>query len=84
MNNTDLIYSLAIGIIVLALTYSSCYHRLNFEKRVSIVIAIAFGVIVYVFLQENPQILANTVTRIALALIGAVIALTIWIRRNVP
>jgi hypothetical protein len=75
------IFSIAIGAVVIALSYSFCYQVLRMQSRASAVIAMAFAVITYLYLQENPDVLNSAVERIALALIGAVIAVAIWIRR---
>ena len=42
----------------------------------------AFGIIVYLFLTQNPDILADTVAKIALAIIGGLITLATLIKRK--
>ena len=74
------IVALAIGAVALVLTYSGCYQFIGLQKRASSVIAIAFGLITYLFLIENPTILMRTWTQIALALIAAVIGVAFIIR----
>jgi hypothetical protein len=82
--DSSTIFSIGIGSVVLALSYSACYQGLRMEKRPAAVIAFAFAVITYLFLMENPDVLEDATTKIALALIGAVVMLALWIRRRVP
>lgn len=76
----DMVYSLAVGASALALTYSVIHDVLGISKRPAAVIAFAFGLITYLYLRENPAVLADTVSKIATALIGAVVALAISVR----
>jgi hypothetical protein len=76
------LYSLLISSVVLAMTYGLCYRKLGLGKNVTVVIALAFALITFLFLQTNPAILANTVSRIALALIGGVVTLAVWVSKG--
>jgi hypothetical protein len=78
----NFIFALCLASAGLALTYSVLYRQTNLGKRVSAVIAVAFGVIVLLFLQQNPDILQDSVAKIALAVVGAVIAVAVFVRRN--
>jgi len=75
-------FSLLISVVVLSMTYGICYRRLMLGKNVAVVIAMAFGLITYLFLQSNPAILADAVTRIALVLISGVITLAAWVSKR--
>ncbi|MBN2547983.1 MAG: hypothetical protein JXB15_02405 [Anaerolineales bacterium] len=78
----DLIYALLIGVIVFSICYTATYFRLGMPKRPAVAISACFGLIVMLFLIQNPAILADTITRIALILIGAVIELALLVRRT--
>lgn len=78
----DMFYALIISSIILVISYSACYRQLNFSKNISIVIADGLALLSYVFLLENPEILTETVTKIALLLIGAVIAIVSLIAKK--
>lgn len=82
MMNMDWLYSTAIGSVVLILTYVACNQKLNMPSRPSIIISMAFAIITTGFLLENPQIMYSTVYQIAMALIGSVVLLAIFIKRN--
>jgi len=73
--NDDFLYSVLISSVVLVMTYGVCYRKLGIGKNSTFVISFAFALITFRYLQTNPDILADSVTRIALALVGGVIAL---------
>lgn len=79
--SSDRIASPAIGAAGLALTYIGCYYTLRLPRRVSAVIAYAFGIIATLYLWDNPAVLADTQARIALAIIAAVIGVAFSVRR---
>ena len=80
--NTDFIVALCLSSAVLALTYSVLYRPTNLGKRTSVVIAVAFGVMTLLFLQQNPDILADSVAKIVLALLSGLIALATLVRER--
>jgi hypothetical protein len=82
--DTDLLFSFAIATVVVALSFNTTYHKLNYAHRPSVAIAAAFGMITLFWLLDNPQYLHNTVSRIAIILILAVVSLANVIRRRVP
>ena len=79
--STNQVAAIAIGAVALALTYNVCHLKLQMPQRVSAVISFAFGLITFLYLTQNPTVLADTVTRIALALIGSVIMMALLVRR---
>ncbi len=79
--DSDQIISMVIGMAGLALVYYGCYYSLKLPKRVSTVIAFAFGIITTVYLWENPTVLADTKAKIALAVIVALLSVAFSIRR---
>jgi uncharacterized membrane protein YqgA involved in biofilm formation len=80
--DTFLIQAIAIAVVVSALTYSTCLS-LQLPRRVNLGITYAFGLIVLLYLIENPAVLQDTVAKIAAILIGAVIALALLVRKRV-
>jgi uncharacterized membrane protein len=78
----DFIFALCLSSAILALTYDILYRRVKLSKRVSVVIALAFAIITYLFLRENPDVLEDTVTKIALALLGALVALATLVKKK--
>lgn len=76
----NFLYSLSISCIILAISYDVCYRSLRFEKRVSIVIGFGFGIIVFMFLSQNSEILNNTVITISMIMISLIIGLAKLIR----
>jgi hypothetical protein len=65
-----------------ALSYSILSQSTILRSRVAAVISIAFGMITYIYLKEHPKVLANTVERIVLAILGGLVALALFIRRK--
>ena len=80
--DTDFIFALCLSGAGVALTYSVLSRQTQLGQRASTVIAIAFGVITFLFLQQNPDILQDSVAKIALAILGALIALAIFVRKK--
>ena len=80
--DTDFIFALCLSGAGVALTYSFLSRQTQLGQRASTVIAIAFGVITFLFLQQNPDILQDSVAKIALAILGALIALAIFVRKK--
>jgi uncharacterized membrane protein len=80
--DTGFIFALCLGSAALALTYSVLYRQAKLVKRVSVVIAFSFAVITFLFLQQNPDVLEDTVTKIALAMLGALIALATFVKKK--
>lgn len=75
--------ALLISIAALAIVYYIAYHILEMPKRISIVITLAFAIITYLFLIENPQIIYETQTKIAMAIIAAVVGVALAIKNKV-
>lgn len=78
----NFLYSLLISSVVLVMAYGVCYRKIGLGKNSAIVISLAFALLTFRFLQTHPSILDDSVTRIALALVGGVIALTSMIGKN--
>ena len=78
----DFLFALCLSSAILALTYDILYRRVKLSKRVSVVIALAFAIITYLFLRENPDVLEDTVAKIALALLGALVALATLVKKK--
>ena len=80
--DTNFIFALCLSSAGLALTYSVLYRQTSLGRRASTIIAIAFGIITFLFLQQNPNILEDTVAKIALAILGGLIALATLVRER--
>ena len=80
--DTNFIFALCLSGAGLALTYSVLYRQTHLGKRPSAVIAAAFGIVTFLILQQNPDILADTVAKIALAVLGGLIALATLVRER--
>ena len=80
--DTNFIFALCLSSAGLALTYSVLYRQTKLGKRTSVVIAMAFGIITFLFLQQNPGILEDSVAKIALAVLGGLIALAVLVRER--
>ena len=80
--DTNFIFALCLSGAGVALTYSVLSRQTQLGQRASAVIAIAFGVITFLFLQQNPDILQDSVAKIALAILGALIVLATFVRKK--
>lgn len=80
--DTQFITALAISAAGVALSFSVLYRYTGLGQRTSAVIAIAFGVVTLLYLQENPDVLHDTASQIVLAIIGGLVTLALLVRKK--
>lgn len=81
MSSNDIL-TLCISGAGVALAYSILSQFTILRSRAAAVISVAFGVITYLYLKEHPLVLAGTAERIALAILGSLVALALFIRKK--
>jgi len=70
----DTIFSIFIGVMVIAVIYMLMPSDMsNRQQRALAVFALASGMFIYLYMQENPEFLKDTSERIAVALVGLVL-----------
>ena len=65
----------------LVLIYNGCYYSLRFPKRISIAFAVIAGLVTFLYLASNPEVLRDVQSRIALGVVALVLA-TISLIKN--
>jgi len=70
----DTIFSIFTGVMVIAVIYMLMPSDMsNRQQRALAVFALASGMFIYLYMQENPEFLKDTSERIAVALVGLVL-----------
>lgn len=80
--DTNFLAALCLSSAGVALSYSVFLRFDVFQKRTAIVISLAFGVLTFLYLQEHPDVLKSTVEKIALSILGGLIALALFVRKK--
>ncbi|MCF6278386.1 MAG: hypothetical protein L3J16_06530 [Anaerolineales bacterium] len=75
--------ALVLSAAGVALTFSVLYYQSNLGQRASVIIAISFGMLTYLYLLDHHVVLDSAVEQIALAVVGALVALALFVRKNV-
>lgn len=75
---------LAISVASLALSYSVLLKHSPLTRRSAIVVSVAFSVLTFSFLKQNPYVLQDTVQRIVLAILAGLISLALLVKSRNP
>ncbi|NOY99000.1 MAG: hypothetical protein GXP40_07335 [Chloroflexi bacterium] len=82
--DTAYLTTLTLSAAGVALVYSVLCRQSGLGQRASAIIAICFGVITMLYLQDHPQVLDTIVERIALTILAALVALAVFVRKKTP